>query len=113
MAMRFTGLAAWTVWRWLIRREGPERPDGLAEGSLTMWPEGEEAAVVELAGASRLASRLRVLGVVPGARVRVLRRGCPTVIQVEEGRFCLRREDASAIRVGPVVRGSVQPEADL
>ena len=104
MAMRFAGLAAWTVWRSLIRWEGPGGPDGLAEGPLTAWPEGEEAAVVELAGASRLASRLRELGVVPGARVRVLRRGCPTVIQVEEGRFCLRQQDAAAIRVGPVAR---------
>ncbi len=110
--MRFTGLAAWTVWKSLIGWEGTGRSDGLAEGPLTAWPEGEEAAVVELSGTSRLASRLRELGAVPGARVRVLRSGCPTLIQVEEGRFCLRQQDAAAIRVGPVVKESIQSQAD-
>ncbi len=76
-------------------------PETVAEGPLTTWPKGNEGRVVEVGGLSRLAARLRELGVVPGARIRLLRTGCPTVIQVEEGRYCLRKKDASLIKVRP------------
>ena len=79
------------------------QPDSLVEVPLPAWPEGKEATVLSFFGNSPLSSRLRELGVIPGALVRVLRGGCPIVIQVEEGRFCLRKTDADAILVGPVL----------
>lgn len=71
------------------------------EGPLSAWQPGQEGVVSEVPGSSRLASRLREMGVVPGVRVRVLRTGSALVVQVGEGRLCLRRKDASAIRVSP------------
>lgn len=70
-----------------------------AEGPLSAWQPGQEGVITEVPGSSRLASRLREMGVVPGVRVRVLRTGRALVVQVGEGRLCLRRKDAIAIRV--------------
>lgn len=67
---------------------------------MSAWQVGETAVVLEVPGSSPLAARLRELGVVPGALIRVLRATCPLVIQVGGGRFCLRKRDASCIRVG-------------
>ena len=67
--------------------------------SLSAWQPGNEGVVTAVPGTSRLLSRLRELGVVPGVRIRVLRTGRSLVIQVGEGRFCIRRSDAAAIRV--------------
>ena len=83
--------------RKLLGRAG-DKPE--AGGPLTTWPKGNEGWVVEVSGLSRLSARLRELGVVPGTRIRILRSGCPTVIQVEEGRYCLRQKDAEMIRIG-------------
>ena len=55
--------------------------------------------VTAVNGASRFASRLREIGVVPGVRIRVLRTGSTLVIQVGEGRFCMRQRDALSIQV--------------
>ena len=55
--------------------------------------------ITEVAGSTRLAARLRELGVIPGQRIRVLRAGCPLIVQVGEGRFGMRRRDAATIRV--------------
>ena len=104
MARGFAGLADLMAWR------SPGAPaaagatvcqGSLPEGPLSEWNERIEGIVVEVLGCSRLAARLREIGVMPGARVRVLRVGCPTVIQVEEGRFCIRRRDAASIQVRP------------
>ncbi len=105
MAERFIVLAGWLTLRFLWGRNGaaePGRRDRPAEGPLAAWPEGDEGEIVEVAGTCCLTARLREMGAVPGARVRVLRAGCPTVIQLEEGRFCVRRRDADAIRVRSV-----------
>ena len=51
-----------------------------SEGPLTALPEEDEGVIVEVTGASRLTTRLREMGEVLGARVRVHRAGCPTVI---------------------------------
>ena len=66
---------------------------------MTSWHNGEEGVITDVAGSLRLVARLREVGVLTGARIRVLRSGCPIIIQVEEGRFCLRRRDAACIRV--------------
>lgn len=67
--------------------------------SLSTWQQGDEGVVAEIPGSSRLLARLRELGVVPGVRIRVLRTGTSLVIQVAEGRLCLRRQDAAPILV--------------
>lgn len=67
--------------------------------ALSLWPVGVEGVVTAIPGTSRLLSRLRELGVVPGVRIRVLRAGASLVIQVGEGRLCLRRKDAMPILV--------------
>jgi len=74
-----------------------QTPDYLSE-----WQVGIEGVISEVSGSSRFASRLRELGVVPGQRIRVLRAECPLIVQVGEGRFCLRKKDAATIRVRPV-----------
>ncbi len=105
MTERLMGLAGRLTLRFLWDRNGaaePGRRDRSAEGPLVAWPEGDEGEIVEVAGTSFLTARLREVGAVPGARVRVLRAGCPTVIQVEEGRFCVRRRDTDTIRVRSV-----------
>lgn len=102
MTERFVGLAGWLTLRFLWGRNGAAERDRPAEGPLVAWPEGDEGEIVEVAGTCCLTARLREVGAVPGARVRVLRAGCPTVIQVEEGRFCVRRRDTDAIRVRSV-----------
>ena len=69
------------------------------QGSLAGMLEGEEGLIETVIGNSVITTRLRELGVAPGVRVRLLRSGCPTVVQVEQGRFCVRRKDAAAIKV--------------
>lgn len=73
------------------------------EGPLSAWQPGEEGVVIAVPGSSRLAFRLREMGLVPGARIRVLRTGNALVVQVGEGRLCLRKQDAAAIRVAPLL----------
>lgn len=65
---------------------------------LTTWLKGEEGTIETIEGPYRLALRLREVGAVPGASVRVLRTGCPLIIQVGTSRFCLRNVDAGCIR---------------
>ena len=65
---------------------------------LTNWVMGEEGIIETIDGSHRLALRLREFGAVPGASVRVLRTGCPVIIQVGTSRFCLRNIDAGCIR---------------
>ena len=67
--------------------------------SLSSWKTGDEGVVTAVPGTSRLLSRLRELGLVPGVRIRMLRTGASLVIQVGEGRLCLRRADAVPILV--------------
>ena len=65
---------------------------------LTNWGPGEQGVISDILGRHRLAVRLREVGAVPGAPVRVLRTGCPLIIQVGTSRFCLRRADAACIQ---------------
>lgn len=72
---------------------------------LSSWREGDEGIVVEVDAVTRFGTRLQELGALPEARIRVLRAGCPTLVQIEDGRFCVRRVDADAIRVEKRVPG--------
>ena len=80
--------------------------------ALSHWPVGVEGVVTSVPGTSRLCCRLREMGVVPGVRIRVLRTGTSLVVQVGEGRLCLRRIDAvpilvaSQIAAGAAMTGS-------
>ena len=65
---------------------------------LTTWATGEEGVIDSILGSHRLAQRLREVGAVAGAPVRILRSGCPVIIQVGTSRFCLRKADAGCIR---------------
>ena len=63
---------------------------------------GEKGVIETVSGSSVLATRLRELGVVPGALVRMLRSNCPLVFQVGEDRLSIRRPDADNIVVRPL-----------
>jgi Fe2+ transport system protein FeoA len=58
-----------------------------------------EATVECLAGPRSLRSRLQELGLLPGARVRVLTNGSPCILLVGSTRLCLRGDEADAILV--------------
>lgn len=68
---------------------------------------GEEGIVVALDTDAGLASRLRELGLVPGAVIRIARTGSPMIVEVGNSRFCLRGEEASRV----VVRIALGPGA--
>ena len=70
-----------------------------AEWPLSDWARQAVAVVVEVVGSDLLANKLRELGVIPGAHLRILRAGENLIIQIDEGRFAIRRRDAAAIRV--------------
>ncbi|MEW6754679.1 MAG: FeoA domain-containing protein [Candidatus Latescibacterota bacterium] len=89
--------------RWRHRRGRAHAP---AADVLSEWGAGAEGVITEVIGSSRLATRLRELGAVPGERIRVLRTACPLIVQVGQGRFCLRRHDAAAIGVRLLAPGS-------
>lgn len=98
----------------LFKKEEASSPEGAwpGEGSLSTWSPGEEGMVTAVPGSSRLASRLREMGVVPGVRIRVLRTGAALVVQIDGGRLCLRKKDAVAIRVSSLpspLRGAPDP----
>ena len=93
---------------------------GTVELPLTACASGDEALVIDLAVDSQLSARLRELGMVPGARVRVARAGQPLILELEETRFCLRGEEADGILVrlveaeyASVASSNALEEADL
>lgn len=75
----------------------PSGPGG--EGPLSSWQRGHEAVITAVAGTTRVAARLREIGVVPGVKLKLLRTGTRIVFQVGESRYCLRRRDAETIQV--------------
>lgn len=72
---------------------------------LTECDAGEEGQVVSLDIDTGLGARLRELGLVPGASVRVVRGGLPLIVEVGNARLCLRGEDVS----GVMIRVSIRP----
>ena len=59
----------------------------------------EEAVIRFLAGPGPLRSRLQELGLLPGARVRVIAGGSPCILELGQTRLCLRGEEADSILV--------------
>lgn len=70
---------------------------GVAVSPLSTWMPGDVGVIAEILGSHRLSVRLKEVGVVPGVGIRVLRAGCPLIIQVGASRFGLRRIDAMCI----------------
>jgi len=69
------------------------------EIQLTECYADETLEVVDLPRETPLAGRLAELGVVPGRCVRVVRTGSPMILEMDQARFCLRAEEAAAVRV--------------
>jgi len=74
-----------------------------SDGSLSEMSKGSESKIEAVSGTESFQNRLKSVGIVAGSRIRVLRTGCPVVIHSEGGRFCLRKEDASQIKVTSVI----------
>jgi len=67
---------------------------------LVAMERNDEAVIHCLAGPGPLQSRLQELGLLPGARVRVLARGSPCIVLVGgQTRLCLRGDEADSILV--------------
>lgn len=81
------------------RHRGQGRPVQAAAESLSAWFPGDEGVVVEAGGAPAFAARLREMGFLPGEPVRLLRAGCPLIVQIGDSRLGLRRRDAALIQV--------------
>lgn len=69
----------------------------MSANRLCCWKSGEEGVVTEIVGVATQFDRLRELGLVPGAWVKVIQHGCPMLVQVGDSRICLRRDDAKLI----------------
>ena len=69
----------------------------MSANRLCCWKSGEEGVVTDVHGDSTLNDRLQELGVVPGAWVRIVQHGSPMLIQINNSRICLRRDDAKNV----------------
>ena len=64
---------------------------------LSQLPTHCDAIIDSIIASPRLASRLRELGFLPGASLRVLRSGSALIVKIGETRLALRRSDATSI----------------
>ncbi len=69
---------------------------------LDMMRAGEHAEVAEVAGDPAWVGRLAELGLREGARLCVVQPGTPCLLQVANGRLCLRGSECSQILVRPL-----------
>lgn len=69
---------------------------------LDMLRAGEHGEIAELAGDPAWVGRLAELGLREGARLCVLQPGTPCLLQVANGRLCLRGSDSAQILVRPI-----------
>lgn len=73
------------------------------EITLTELPAGIEARVVSIDGEGAAVRRLMEMGVVPGAPIRVIKSapfGDPIEVKIRRYHLALRRNEASAVKVG-------------
>lgn len=77
------------------------------ESPLSECQTGEEGVVASVDADTAVAARIRELGLVPGARIRVARAGSPLIVEVGSARLCLRGEEASRV----LMRVCLFPEA--
>ena len=71
--------------------------------TLNEWLPGVPGVVTSVTGSTRLAARLRELGVIPGEPIQVLRPGNPIIVQVGGSRLGMRPQDAAAVHVSPLL----------
>ncbi len=77
-------------------------PNVSERGTLCGLARDTVTTIKAILGPKTFQDRLKSVGIVAGSHIKVLRTGCPVVVHSEGGRFCLRKEDASRIRVEPV-----------
>ncbi len=71
--------------------------------SLSDYGHGVVADIVDIDHATpALLARLAARGLVPGARLEILRGGDPMLVMVDDSRWALTREDAVHIRIQPM-----------
>jgi Fe2+ transport system protein FeoA len=73
-----------------------------AQTCLNCLPYGVSARVIGVGGAAAVSRRLMEMGVVPGARIRVIKSaplGDPLEVRVRSYHLALRRTEAAAIQV--------------
>lgn len=69
---------------------------------LDMMRAGEIGEVAEVAGDPAWVGRLAELGLREGARLCIVQSGTPCLLQIANGRLCLRGSECSQILVRPV-----------
>lgn len=70
-----------------------------AELPLSECRTADEVEVCDVSSDSAVAVRLRELGMVQGASLRIVRDGSPMIIELGNTRFCLRGNEAALVRV--------------
>jgi Fe2+ transport system protein FeoA len=85
---------------------GPPHWDAAAAATVSLdeLPPDAEGVVADVTGDGPIERRLRDLGLLPGTPVRVLRcapLGDPVEYELRGYRLCLRRSEASRVRVRP------------
>ncbi len=89
--------------RWLSRWRRWRRRNGAYEGTLAALPQGTETEIIAVRPRDKRAlHKLTALGLLPGVRVRLLRRFPCYLIELGHAQIALDRELASAIFVRPV-----------
>lgn len=69
---------------------------------LSDYGHGVVADIVDIDSATpALLARLAARGLMPGARLEILRGGDPMLVMVDDSRWALTREDAAHIRIHP------------
>jgi len=77
-----------------------------APAKLSELPAGASAIIEELANGISALTRLRELGLVPGTKVKIVRRaplGEPIEIALRGSRIAMRNKDAEAIAISPLI----------
>ena len=67
---------------------------------------GQWADVTDVHGEPGWVGRMAALGIRSGCRLRMLRSGCPCLVEIGAARFCLRGDDCCQIFVRPVGGGA-------
>ncbi len=67
--------------------------------NLTQFKDGTELTVCEVLGDGPIPNRLREIGMIPGARLRIVRQGSPMIVEIGHSRFCLRGNEAALVKV--------------
>ena len=83
----------------------------MSANRLCCWKAGEVGMITELFGDSEFSARLAERGVIPGAWVRMIQHGNTMLIQINDSRVCLRREDAKLIGAHGIEAGQPQLHA--